>query len=462
MKIAHVITSLDANGAQLMLYRLLSGQRSSRVDPLVISLTESGPIGQQIRDLGIPVTELRMISTRPTPGDLIRLTAHLRRFGPGVVQTWMYHADLTGGLATLGAGRRPLAWGVHNSNLDPAICKRQTIWVAKACARLSGWLPTRIVCCSESSRTVHAALGYFAEKMVVIPNGFDLDEFKPDPRARESVRKELGVPPDGLLIGIVGRFHPQKDHQTFVRAARIVRSQRDDAHFLLCGDGLTWENTELAGWIEAAGLRERCRLLGPRRDTARVHASLDIGSLTSRAGEAFPLVVGEAMACGVPCVVTDVGDSALIVGETGRVVPPRDPMALASAMHELATIGHHGRLRLGAAARDRISRFFSLQVACQRYLRLYEEMAEYERAGRWDTIGLPLLTRVPGFKLDKGPSPVSEHAAPRETSQRDDQRPQGLHLDPSQRSPWSSRGPPGDGTGGPFGTSAAAIGNRTL
>jgi glycosyltransferase involved in cell wall biosynthesis len=381
MKVAHVITSLDANGAQLMLYRLLTAQQSARVDSLVISLTETGPVGEKLRSLGIPVAALGMCATRPTPGDLIRLATHLRRFGPSVVQTWMYHADLIGGLASRGAGNSPVVWGIHNSNLDPAVCKRQTIWVAKACARLSGRLPTRIVCCSESARIAHVTLGYADEKMVVIPNGFDLDEFKPDPGARESVRQELGIPPEGLVVGIVSRFHPHKDLQTFVEAARRMRARRDDTHFILCGDGLTWENPELAGWIEGAGLSAHCRLLGKRNDVARLQASFDIGCLSS-CGEAFPLVVGEAMACGVPCVVTDVGDSALIVGETGRVVPPRDPAALAHALCELGAMGRHGRLQLGTTARDRIARLFSLPVTCDRYTWLYEELVEHAKVAR--------------------------------------------------------------------------------
>src|SRR6185503_9929721 len=130
------------------------------------------------------------------------------------------------------------------------------------------------------------------------------------------------------LIGLVGRFDPQKDHRNFIAAAAILHRSCPDVHFLLCGDNVTWENAKLRGWIEETGLRKQYRLVGRRQDMARLTAALDIGTSSSSYGEGFPNVIGEAMSCGVPCVVTDIGDSALIVGQTGRVVPAQNPEAL--------------------------------------------------------------------------------------------------------------------------------------
>jgi glycosyltransferase involved in cell wall biosynthesis len=233
----------------------------------------------------------------------------------------MYHANLVGALAVRMAGHVPVVWGIHHSALDPRVDKRRTMLVNRACAFLSRKLPARIVCCSEASLRIHKELGYAAEKLEVIPNGFDLERVKPDPTARVSVREELGIPADALTVGIAARFHPHKDHRNFVRAAARLHKQMPEIHFLLCGLGITWQNSQLVEWIEAAGVRDRFHLLGLRRDMPRLFAGMDIATTASRS-EAFPIAIGEAMACGTPCVVTNVGDSALIVGETGSVVAP--------------------------------------------------------------------------------------------------------------------------------------------
>lgn len=353
-----------------MLYNLLSRMDRTAFDPQVISLTNIGSIGGKIRALGVPVRAMGMRRSMPNPLEVLRLAHQLRKARPDVIQTWMYHADLVGGLAAKIARDIPLAWGIRASNLDPQGIKRRTIWTVMVCARLSRWLPTRIVCCSVASRRVHMERGYTADKMVVIPNGFDLDAFRPDPAARLTVRQELGISKEALLIGLVARFDPLKDHRNFVQAAALLHARVPDVHFLLCGDGITWENRDLAGLIDTAGIRNCCHLLGLRDDVPRLLAALDIASLSSY-GEGLPNVVGEAMACGVPCVVTDVGDSALIVGETGRVVPPKDWEALAAAWREMIEIGAEERKQLGLAARRRIEEHFSLAAVVGRYQALY-------------------------------------------------------------------------------------------
>jgi len=375
VKVLHVINGLNTGGAEMMLYKLLSRIDGAAFETEVVSLIDIGPIGQKIRALGVSVRSLGMRRGVPNPLAVLRLARWLRQDPPHVIQTWMYHADLVGGLAVRLAGSIPLAWGIHNGNLDPRGTKRMTIWTAMACARLSRWLPARIVCCSEASRQVHMQLGYAADKMVVIPNGFDLAVFRPDPAARRSVRRELGIPEEAPLIGLVARFAPRKDHRNFVQAAARLHACAPESHFLLCGDGVSWENPELAGWIEAAGIRDWCHLLGRREDIPRLTAALDIASIASYYGEAFPMVIGEAMACGVPCVVTDVGDSAIIIGETGVVVPPKDPQALADGWNQLLLdMSREERLQLGLAARQRIVERYSLGKIVERYERLYESL----------------------------------------------------------------------------------------
>lgn len=383
MKVVHVITSTHTGGAEVMLLRLLQQlRRNADVDynPYVVCLDEPGAISPQIEALDIPVESLNARRGVPKPTIVTRVARILRREKPDVVQTWMYHADLIGGLAARMAGNIPVAWGLHNSNLSPSFSKRSTLLTARACAHASRWLPSSIVCCAESTRTLHAEFGYDESKLVVIPNGFDLDVFRPDPNARPSVRRELGLPETARLIGVAARFHPQKDHQTFVRAAEVIAARREDTHFLLCGDLVTWENEELAGWIEAAGLRDRFHLLGRRHDLGRIQASLDVACLSSQGGEAMPLTIGEAMASGVPCVVTDVGDAARLVGDTGQAVPPQDPAALAEGCLQILSLPLIDHARLGVAARRRISENYSLAMIADRYLALHEQLAQKDLA----------------------------------------------------------------------------------
>lgn len=375
MKVVHVITGLQMGGAEMMLLRLLKQLRGSDYDPYVVGLTEPGPISDEIANLGVPIEALAAKRGAPSPATVFRVARIIRRVRPDVVQTWMYHSDLIGGLAARAAGSPPVAWGLHHSNLSPAFNKRSTLMTARTCARLSRVLPAAIVCCAESTMRLHAELGYDEEKLLVIPNGFDVEAFRPDPAARADVRRELGLPDEARLVGMVARFHPQKDHQTFVQAAGLVRARRDDTHFVLCGGFLDWNNAELVRWIEEAGARDRFHLLGPRSDVSRIQASLDVAALSSQGGEAMPLAIGEAMACGVPCAVTDVGDAALLVGDTGRVAPPRDPEALAAACLSLLSLPADAHARLGAAARRLIAERYSLSETAARYLELHEHLA---------------------------------------------------------------------------------------
>jgi glycosyltransferase involved in cell wall biosynthesis len=284
----------------------------------------------------------------------------------------MYHANLIGGIAARLAGHLPVVWGIHHANLDPRQNKRHTIWTAQVCARLSHTIPKGIVCCSETSRQVHAGLGYAPRKMVVIPNGFDLSQFRPHAQARTSLRRELGIPEEAPLIGVAARFHALKGHRNFVEAAALLHAVCPDVHFVLCGRDVDRKNAELTGWIHqaGAGLGDVCHLLGVREDMPRFFAAIDIATSPS-VSEAFPIAIGEAMACGTPCVVTNVGDSAALVGDTGRVVPAGNPNALAEAWRELLTSGPAVREQLGALARTRVEQHFSLGSVVERYQETY-------------------------------------------------------------------------------------------
>ena len=366
MKIVHIITGLSTGGAEMMLYKLLSRMNSDEFDSEVISLTDAGPVADKIRMLGVPVHALGMKRGKPHPVALIKLSMLLRQKKPDLVQTWLYHSDLIGGLAAKLAGNKKIFWSIRQSNIDVDSNKRSTIWIAKACAKLSSWLPDKIICCSHAALESHVALGYAKEKILVIPNGFDLDAFQPDQDARKSVRKELGLDEKTYLVGLVARFDPQKDHRNFIQAAGLIRKNESSVHFMLVGDGINSENIQLIQWIKQAGLEECFHLLGIRNDVSHLVAAMDV-SVSSSLGEGFPNVVGEAMACAVPCVVTDVGDSALIVGDAGRVVAAKDSVALAAAINDLLQASPEFREELGKKARLRVKNNYSLESVAKKY-----------------------------------------------------------------------------------------------
>ena len=382
MKVLHIISGLNIGGAEMMLFRLLSRIDKAVFETEVVSLTDIGPIGQKIQALGIRVRALEMRRGVPNPIALFRFAHWLWKNPPHVIQTWMYHADLFGGLAAKLAGGIPIIWGIHHCNLNPQANKKCTIWAAKVCAHLSHLLPTSIICCSEASKLIHITIGYASKKMMVIPNGFDLDVFKPDPSARLNIRQELGIPKKAFLIGVVGRFHPQKDYRNFIQAAARLHKSMPDVHFLLCGESVNWENEELSRWITKAGILNQCHLLGQRDDIPRVIAALEILS-SSSCGEGFSIVIGEAMASGVPCVVTNVGDSAYIVGDTGLVVSPRDPCAMTNAWFQMLTMSNDRRHALGMSARQRIVNLFAIDSIKRQYEKLYCKVFEdAKREGR--------------------------------------------------------------------------------
>ena len=354
----------------MMLYKLLSQMNRDEFNSEVISLTDAGPVADKIRMLGIPVYALGMKRGKPNPGALIKLSTLLRKKNPDLVQTWLYHSDLIGGLAAKLAGNIRTFWSIRQSNIDVDSNKKSTIWTAKACAKLSLWLPEKIICCSHAALESHVALGYKKEKMLVVPNGFDLDVFKPDHDARKSVRKEMDLDEKTYLVGLVARFDPQKDHHNFIQAAGLIRKNDRSVHFLLCGDGITKENQQLMQWIKQVEVEDCIHLLGIRKDIPQLVAAMDV-AVSSSLGEGFPNVIGEAMACAVPCVVTDVGDSALLVGETGQVVAAKNPAALAAAVIELLQASPKLRDTLGKQARQRVKNNYSLDSVAKEYETVY-------------------------------------------------------------------------------------------
>ncbi|BBR38832.1 glycosyl transferase [Aeromonas veronii] len=328
-KILHIITGLNDGGAEAVLYRLCNFDKSYQHN--VISLMDLGKYGPLLEDLGVDVYCLNMPAGEIRFGALIKLYKLIRQLKPDVVQTWMYHADLIGGVIARLAGIKNIVWGVHHTTLVKGESKKSTIIIAKLNAFISSFVPRRIIYCAEKSRQVQESIGFNSGIGVVVPNGYRVDEFTPNPIVGMTFRKEIDLSEDTCLIGHVGRYHPFKDYPNFINSVKLLYNMEHCAKVILVGNDLTEDNKELQSLIIDNDCSRYILSLGRRRDIPSVMNGFDLFVLSS-SSEAFPNVLNEAMACGTPCVTTDVGDAALIIGGTGWVVPPKDPQALANAM----------------------------------------------------------------------------------------------------------------------------------
>jgi glycosyltransferase involved in cell wall biosynthesis len=327
IKVVHLINGLDVGGAETMLLKLISAMDRKQFSNVVVSLTDGGSLLAQLKTSDVPAHSLGMRRGRPTVSGFFRLLRVLREVQPQVVQTWLYHADLLGLLASRLIGIPRCVWNIRVSNLDMDKYPRISRWVLASCVQLSRW-PDLVLVNSSTARDFHARLGYRPQAWQVIPNGFDTDKFRPDLAARRAFRKSLGRP-DDFMIGLVARYDPMKDHATFLNAVQLFRSAHPESHFVLAGTGIDEANTVLMEMAERLGIRDALTLIGERHDMNKVLPALDALTLSSAFGEGFSNAIGEGMACAIPCVVTDVGDMAKVVGQTGRVVPAEESFSLA-------------------------------------------------------------------------------------------------------------------------------------
>jgi glycosyltransferase involved in cell wall biosynthesis len=363
LSVLHVISGLGDGGAEAVLFRLVTAATTFR--HAVVSLMDEGKYGPLLRDAGIPVHSLGMPRSRVARRGLRRLWRVLQSSDPDVIQTWMYHADLVGGGIARMAGHRAIVWGLHNTYLD----QRRTRLIARACAVASWAVPRTIISCSKGAASLHVSLGYDRGRMTIVPNGYNVSSFSHDAAARRALRNAWGIPGDAVVLGTVARWDPQKDHPNLLQAlSEVDVASPRSIRLVLVGPDMTESNPDLMSLLRKHGWQDRTVLLGRRRDVPAIMSALDLHVLPSVA-EAFPNVLAEAMACETPCVVTDTGDAALIVGETGWVVPPRDPHALARALDEAMTslADHQSGRELQVAARARIVDNFSLDRMVRGY-----------------------------------------------------------------------------------------------
>lgn len=374
LRVVHVISGLGQGGAETVLHRLVTAPSQASRNT-VISLGDEGVFGARLRAAGVAVHCLNMRPGRLSPAGVWRLYRLLRQLGPDVVQTWMYHADLLGGVVARLAGIRAVSWGIRNSGANLRQGSRSARALAWVCARFSGLVPGVIVSCAQDASLRHQQWGYRADRMLVIPNGYDLSRWQARPQARIDLRANWGLTADTPLIGSVARWNPLKDHANLLRAFALSLAAHPDLRCVLVGLGMDDANAELAALLASLNLRDKVILLGPRDDVPDIMSAIDAHVLSSCA-EGFPNVVAEAMAAGALCVVTDVGDAAKIVDGEGWVAPPRNPAALSEAVNQaVATLGTPQASLRAQRGHDRVRHEYSLDNMVAAYQTVWQRLA---------------------------------------------------------------------------------------
>ncbi|MDQ5767418.1 glycosyltransferase [Thiothrix subterranea] len=395
IRVIHIITRLNTentDGAAMMLYKLMAHTDRHRFEPIVISLDGEAELSNRIRAHGIDVYSLDMHHNITAGWQIFKLTQLLRNLQPDIIQGWMYHGNLAASLANLSLGNHhAVLWNIHHAL--PALNKeaRTTRWVIELAAKRSS-TPEHIIYNTYLSADQHTALGYDDQRSLVIPNGFDTQLFAPNHYQRNAMRHSLGIPADAFVIGLFAHYHPVKNHALFLEAARLLLPHQPNVHFILAGRGVTENNPKLQYLLNKMPTKQNLHLLGGRKDIPHLMNALDLYTLTSSYGEGFPESVAEAMACGIPCVTTDVSDLARIIGNTGQCLPVQDttPSALAFAWLEWMNAGDAWRQEVGSRAMQRIQQGYNIQTITDQYQKTYQRLVEDQQMSR-----MTLVTHLP-------------------------------------------------------------------
>ena len=365
IRLVFLIRQLNDGGAQRQLIELVKGLDKSQYEITILTYYAGGRFAEDIKS----VTHVRHLDLQKRRrwdvlGFLYRLGRQLLRLQPQILHGVLGPANLLGVLFKPLLPQAKIVWGVRASNIDLS----RYDWLARFGFRLECFFARcadLIIVNSTVGRDYHLAQGFPGGKMVVINNGIDTEKFRPDPEARQRWRAEWNIAASEKLIGVVGRLDPMKDYPNFLRAAAIVKTTNPAARFIAVGDGPENYRQELQALAQQLDLQQQIIWAGGQNDMPAVYNALDI-FCSSSSSEGFPNVIGEAMACGVPCVVTQVGDAPEIVGATGIVVPPQNPEALAAGWVKLLELDASSRQELGQRGRDRIMRNFSCAQLIQK------------------------------------------------------------------------------------------------
>lgn len=331
--ILHIISGLGNGGAEGVLYRLCISTVEN-YNHKVISLTTNGKYGSLLQKNGIEVIELGLNKNFfQNIKRIIFLYQIIKNSSPNIIQTWMYHADLIGGILGRIAGIKNIYWNIRHTNLDKKKSKLTTRLISKICSILSYYLPKKIICCAVSSQKIHEKIGYDKSKFFIIPNGYDLNIYKSFVANTKLIEK-YNINKNIPILGMVGRYDSQKNHTGLLRSLYLIKNEGIEFKFLLVGKDINLNNKLLNKEINSLNLENNIILLDQQNNIANIMNMLDIHVLSSSFGEAFPNVIAEAMACTTPCISTNVGDAALIISDTGWVTPPMNDIELAHAIKD--------------------------------------------------------------------------------------------------------------------------------
>ncbi|WP_292448835.1 glycosyltransferase [Mesorhizobium sp.] len=366
---------MNVGGAEYMLARFLRCLGQDNYRAAVLSLMTPGPLEVHVAAAGASVHSLSMRQGRFSLSSVRSLNGIFQKIKPELVHGWMYHGNIAASIGCrIGHLNAPIIWSVHHSLYDIAVEKPLTQKLIRLSARLSNQA-SAITYSSYVAAKQHEAVGFDPRHRVVIHNGIDCEEFQPAfPGAKLALAQRLRIPDQRVIIGSIGRFHPMKDQATLVQAFAQLLAEGYDIHGLFVGAG--HEDGVVIKTAQQLGIDDRISTLGASDDIPAIAPGLDIHAISSAWGETFSMATAEAMASGVPSLVTDVGDCALVVGDTGEVVARRDPKALAAALRRLLDLGRDARRQLGARARRRIVENFSLQRYVDSHVALYQKLHE--------------------------------------------------------------------------------------
>lgn len=367
MKVLHIITGLNNGGAEGVLYRLVTHDKSN--EHIVISLLDEGKYGPLLEEVGVKTYYLRLSRGSVSLSPLIKLKNIIKKEDPQVVQTWMSHADLLGGLIAKSLGYNNIIWNIRHSKLTYRISNIKTNTVILTCMALSKIIPKKIICCSEKTFQDYAGHGYPKKKMTVISNGYEFDKFNVNPDSRKKIRDELGLNENINLLGMIARYDPNKNHDGLLRALSLIKSSNNNFKAILVGRDLNNKNKELKNKIRDLNLEEFILLLDQRTDIPAIMNALDINILSSISGEGFPNVLAEAMSCGTLCVATDIGDSSIIIDDYGWVVEADNDELLAKAILEALELKKKPTEwnRMKSLAQKHITSNFSISLMVEKY-----------------------------------------------------------------------------------------------
>jgi len=376
MHLLFLSQNLERGGAERQL-AMLAGGLARRGHRITVASFYGGALATELNAAGCTVVDLDKRGRWDIIAVLSRTARLLASLRPDLIHSYLPVPNVLATALRPAASGAALVWGIRAAGVDLSAYDRLSRLSYRLESRLAGFAD-RIIVNSRRGEADAIARGFPAERLSVVPNGIDTGRNRPDAVARAELRAELGVPDDAPLIGLVARLDPMKDHATFFAAAAMLAERLPSVRFVLAGHGIEPGNPVLSA-AGAGALTGRIHLLGPRDDIPRIMAALDLYCLSSAFGEGFPNVLGEAMACGVPCVATDVGDAAWILGETGPLVPPRDPAALAAALAaQLERVKREGEA-LRTAARERILSRFDVATLLERSERLLFDTVQNRR-----------------------------------------------------------------------------------